>query len=76
MVLAVHNGGSAERVAEVARERAYTFPVGADGGAIHRVYGITLRPTTVVIGPDGTVLAVRAGAHTVEQWQGQLGRFR
>lgn len=70
VVLAVHNGGSAEKVGEVARERGYEFAVGADrNGAIHRAYQITLRPTTVMIGPDGKVLAVRAGAHTVEQWQ-------
>lgn len=74
--MAVHNGSSPEKVGQVARDRGYTFPVGADGnGAIHRAYQITLRPTTVVIGPDGKVLAVRAGAHTVEQWQEELARL-
>lgn len=77
MVLAVHNGLSPEKVAEVAKARGYAFPVAADrNGAIHRAYGVTLRPTTAVIGPDGKVLAVRAGAHTAEQWKEQLARFR
>lgn len=74
--MAVHNGGSSEKVTQVARERGYTFPVGADrNGSVHRAYGITLRPTTYVI-RDGKVLAVRVGAHTVEQWQEQVARFQ
>lgn len=77
MVLAVHNGLSPEKVGQVARERSYTFPVAADGnGAVHRAYGVTLRPTTVVIGPEGKVLTVRVGAHTAAQWKEQLARFQ
>lgn len=74
--MAVHNGSSPEKVLQVAQERGYTFPVGVDqNGAVHRAYGITLRPTTAVIGPDGQLMALRAGAHTAEQWRAELVRF-
>lgn len=75
--MAVHNGDRAEKVTQVASERGYTFPVAADqSGAVHRAYGVTLRPTVAVIGPEGKLLALRVGAHTPAQWQEALAGYK
>lgn len=75
MVLAVNNGENPTRVARVSAERGYRFPVLLDrAGDAHRAYGVTLRPTTVIVGPDGTVRAVRAGAHGAGAWAEELRR--
>lgn len=76
-MLGVNNGESKDLVGRVAQERGYAFPVALDlRGAAHRAYQVTLRPTTAVIGAGGQVLAIRAGAHSVEEWKAQLERFR
>lgn len=62
---------------QVSAERGYVFPVAVDlRGEAHRAYQVTLRPTTAVIGANGQVLAIRAGAHSFEEWRAQLERFR
>lgn len=77
VVLAVNNGEAPDKVAKVAQERGYQFPVLTDGrGEVHRLYGVTLRPTTVYVAPDGTVKAYRVGAHTAEAWREQLALIR
>lgn len=64
-------------VAAAARERGYRFPVLIDeAGDALRAYGVTLRPTTAIIGPEGNVRAMRAGAHSAAAWREQLARHR
>lgn len=77
VVLAVNNGEDPGRVARVAGERGYRFPVLLDeSGAAHRAWDVRYRPTSVVVGPDGRVLAYRIGAHPAEDWRllGPAGR--
>lgn len=75
MVLAVNNGETLEQVARVAAERGYRFPVATDRpGGVLRTYGVVYRPTTVIIGPEGTVRAVRVGAHNAEAMRAELQR--
>ncbi len=77
MVLAVDNGEEMERVARVAAERGYRFPVAVDRkGDVLRAYGVTLRPTTAIIGPAGDLRAMRVGAHSAEAWREQLARHQ
>lgn len=76
VVLAINNGESLERVQAVAGQRGYPFLALADPrGTVHRSYGIVLRPTLMIVGPDGLVRAVRVGAHTAGQVRAELVRL-
>lgn len=76
MVLAVHNGGDPDQVGAAARALGLTCSVAADvHGEVHRAYGVTLRPTAVVVAPDGTVRAVTAGARSTAAWRAELRRL-
>ena len=57
------------RAAEAfARGRGVTYPLLSDhGGSVAASYGVSSLPETVVVGPDGTVVARHQGALTDPQ---------
>ena len=73
----MNNGEEMAAVARIALDRRYAFPVLNDlKGNAHRLYGVTLRPTTAIVGPDGSLLAIRVGAHSTAGWRELLAAHR
>ncbi len=73
IVLTINQGDSAERVDEFFAEVGLTLPALLDGdGDVGTTYGAFFLPTTVIVGPDGTVAAVHRGMISRDQLDGYL----
>ncbi len=70
-VVAVSVDDDAEEAAATARAWALTVPVVHADAAFSRDYGITVLPTFILVGPDGTVLESASGpvgSARLERW--------
>ncbi len=75
LVLTVNDGSSADEDLKKFLQRGkYDFPVVVDSGEISRAYSVKSLPTTVLVGPDGTVreVFVGIGGRTVAQIEEHL----
>ena len=73
IVLTINQGDSAERVNDFFAEVGLTLAALLDGnGDVGTTYGAFFLPTTVMIGPDGTVTAVHRGMISRDQLNGYL----
>jgi thiol-disulfide isomerase/thioredoxin len=60
-VLGIAVDGTEEELAKAAKDLGITYPVLRVDEATRRAYGVTTLPTTVVVGPDGSVKSAHAG---------------
>ena len=73
VVLGVNQGESADRARAFADSLKITFPIWIDDSQRYgRVYAALGLPTTVVIGPDGTVVHGYDGALTLDQMRAAI----
>jgi cytochrome c biogenesis protein CcmG, thiol:disulfide interchange protein DsbE len=71
--VSVDNDASAAR--RVQQDWPIAYPVAVDDGQVQRAYGVSLLPTFVLIGRDGTVKRVSSGVpsrRTLSRWLTEL----
>lgn len=51
-----------QKMSEFWAEKKYTFPTLNDADDLARQYGIKAYPSTILIGPDGTVILTAVGS--------------
>ena len=64
VILAMNVGDENDKMTKWWKEKKYTFPSLHDADDLAEKYGIKAFPTTIMIGPDGTVLAAQVGSPT------------
>ena len=73
VVLAINNMESQATVSGFATDLGLTLPILLDpDGRLQHQFGVIGYPTTVFVGPDGTVSAVHAGVLTADQLAGYI----
>ncbi len=78
-VLAISVDDEAEVAATTARAWGLNLPVAHADAGFSRDYGVTVLPTYILIGPDGTVLESASGplgATRLERWLSEVGAAR
>jgi peroxiredoxin len=61
-ILAMNVGDDNEKMKTWWAEKKYTFPTLNDADDLSKKYGIKAFPSTIVIGPEGTVLLAKVGS--------------
>lgn len=67
--------GDARSARRVQESWPIAYPVAVDDGSVQRAYGVSLLPTFVLIGKDGTVKRASAGVpsrRTLSRWLAEL----
>lgn len=64
VLLAMNVGDDNAKMSDWWKEKGYTFTALQDADELAGRYGIKAFPSTIVIGPDGTVIAAAVGSPT------------
>ena len=62
VVIAMNVGDDNEKMKQWWNEKKYTFPTLNDADQLAQTYGIQAFPSSVLIGPDGKVIAATVGS--------------
>lgn len=74
--VALQRGAGADLVREYAQHMGINYPIGVDDGTIAQMFGGVQRlPTTVVIGPEGTVRKRVRGVAPIKMLRSRLRRL-